>query len=236
RGEYRVRAEGHPKAKGESKLTVRSFVERSLPEPAQLVETKLVSSTLDDFEQRSYWLRVEERRSVWLEAAGRNLADLRIWRDGQRLVDASPLTERVQPKVGQPLLACRLATQLDPGLYLVTAYGGPGQPWAEESDAHPLHLRLGLPRLPEAGRRRMVASPFGVDRFLVPGAANYFRVELPEAAPATLRAGTFDPEQAFGLPEESREVTKKSLPPMAEIDLPAAEDTEPPRSEGTPLP
>ncbi|HVQ28965.1 MAG TPA: hypothetical protein VMV21_05260 [Vicinamibacteria bacterium] len=236
RGEYRVLTEGHPRAKGDAVLAVHPFIERSVPEPSELVETKLVSSTLDDLEQRSYWLRVEERRSVWLEAAGRNLADLRIWRDGQWLVDASPLTERVQPKVGQPLLACRLATQLDPGLYLVTAYGGPGQPWAEESDAHPLHLRLGLPRLPEAGRRRMVASPFGVDRFLVPGAANYFRVELPEAAPATLRAGTFDPEQAFALPEESREVTKKSLPPMAEIDLPAAEDTEPPRSEGTPLP
>ena len=70
----------------------------------------------------------------------------------------------------------------------------------------------------------------------MPGAANYFRVELPEAAPATLRAGIFDPEQAFALPEESREVTKKSLPPLAEIDLPPAEDTEPPRSEGTPLP
>ena len=214
----------------------RAFAERSLPQPSQLVETKVVSSTLDDFEQRSYWLVVKERRRVWLEAAGRNLADLRVWRDGQWLVDAAPTTERVQPKVGEPLLACRLATELDPGIYLVTAYGGPGQPWAEESEARPLYLRFGLPRLPEAGRRRMIAGPFGIDRFLVPGAATYFRIELPEARPASLRAGTFDPDQAFGAPEEGAEVTKKSLPPVAEIELPPAPDTEPPRNDGVPRP
>ncbi len=236
RGEYRVLTEGHPRAKGEVLLRVRGFAERSTPQPLMLVETKLVSSTLDDFEQRSYWLVVKERRRVVLEAAGRNLADLRLWRDGQWLVDAYPAAERVQPRVGQPLLACRLATELDPGLYLVTAYGGPGQPWAEESDAHPLHLRFGLPRLPEAGRRRMVAGPFGVDRFLVPGAATYFRLELEEARPATLRAGTFDANQAFALPQETREITKKSLPPVAEIELPRAEDAEPRREDAPALP
>ena len=141
-----------------------------------------------------------------------------------------PQTERVQPKVGQPLLACRLATELDPGLYLVTAYGGPGQPWAEEGDAHPLHLRFGLPRLPEAGRRRMIAGPFGIDRFLVPGAATYFRLELPEARPATLRARHLRSGRSpSARPRRRAEITKKSLPPVAEIDLPPAPDTEPPR-------
>ena len=40
RGEYRVLTEGHLRAKGEAKLRVRAFVERSVPQPAQLVETK----------------------------------------------------------------------------------------------------------------------------------------------------------------------------------------------------
>ena len=79
--------------------------------------------------------------------------------------------------------------ELEPGLYLVTAYGGPAQPWAEEAEAHPFYMRFGLPRLPEAGRRRFTVSPFGIDRYRVPGAATYFRLELPEARPATPARG-----------------------------------------------
>jgi hypothetical protein len=234
RGEFRLLTEGHSRAAGEARLSVRSFEEQSTPQPSQLVETKLVESSLDDFEQRSFWLVVKERRRIALEAAGRNLADLRLWRDGQWLVDAAPEIERIQPKVGRPLLACRLSTDLEPGLYLVTAYGGPPQPWDDEGEAHPLYLRFGFPRLPEAGRRRLTVSPFGIDRYLVPGAANYVRLELGEALPATLRAATLDPEQPFVLPGEISEITKKSQPPVAEIDLPAQEDAEP-RGEGQPL-
>ena len=214
---------------------MRGFTDLSGEEPRVLLETRLEETTLDDYEQRSYWLVLKERRRVVLEAAGRNLADLRLWRDGQWLVDAYPLIERLQPKVGRPLLACRLATELEPGVYRVTAYGGPAQPWAEEGDAHPLYVRFGTPRLPEAGRRRFAIGPFGVDRYLIPGAATYFRLELPEALPATLRAGDLDPEQPFAPPSEFSEITKKSLPPVAELDLPHSDDAEP-RREDTPPP
>jgi hypothetical protein len=236
RGEYRLLTEGHARASGEARLGARGFTELSGDEPRVLLETRLEETTLDDYEQRSYWLVVKERRRVMLEAAGRNLADLRLWRDGQWLVDAYPLIERLQPKVGQPLLACRLATDLEPGVYRVTAYGGAAQPWAEEGDAHPLYMRFGLPRLPEAGRRRFAVSPFGVDRYLVPGAATYFRLELAEALPATLRAGDLDPEQPFAPPSELREITKKSLPPVAELDLPYSDDPEPRREDAPPPP
>ncbi|HEY6546968.1 MAG TPA: hypothetical protein VI589_03645, partial [Vicinamibacteria bacterium] len=229
RGEYRLLTEGHPRGTGEAALEVRGFAEAASEPPPMLVETRLVESSLEDFQQRSFWLLVKERRRVELEAAGRNLADLRLWRDGQWLVDAHPATARTQPKVGQPLLACRLSTELEPGLYLVTAYGGLPQPWAEESAAHPLYMRFGLPRLPEAGRRRFAISPIGIDRYRVPGAASYFRLELPEAQAATLAAATFDPEQPYAIPSEMREITKKSLPPVAEIDLPPAGDEEPAR-------
>jgi hypothetical protein len=236
RGEYRLVTEGHARAQGEAKLTVQPFAEQHAPDPPMLVETKLVEASLGDLEQRSYWLVVKERRFVALEAAGRNLADLRLWRDGQWLVDAAPETERLQPKVGQPLFACRLAADLEPGRYLLTAYGGPAQPWAEEADAHPLYVRFGLPRLPEAGRRRFTTSPLGIDRYLVPGGATYFRLELDEAQPALLRAATIDPASPFAPPGEMREITKKSAPPVAEIDLPRPDDGEPPAEGAAPVP
>src|SRR5206468_1983698 len=135
------------KGSGDAQLKVRGFTERNAPEPALLVELKPVETALDDYEQRSWWLEVKERRRVILEAAGRNLADLRLWTNGSWLVDAEPAREVVAAQPGRPMLVCRLAADLNPGLYLLTAYGGASQPQAEESAEHPLHLRFGIPRL-----------------------------------------------------------------------------------------
>lgn len=217
RGTYKIIATGHEKASGQAALTVHPYVERNAPQPPELVELKPVAATLDDFQQVSYWLRIEERRQVAIEIAGRNLSDVRLWEDGTWLVDVTPEREVIEPKNGQPLLDCRLATELEPGLYLLSTYGGPGQPWAEGSDAHPLYVRYGIPRLGEAGRRRFVVSPFGVDRYLVPGEATFYRLELPEARPAQLTVGDFNEAEPFS-PEGSRgSIDKDSLPPAADV-------------------
>jgi hypothetical protein len=216
RGEYRVVTASHAMASGSVALEARAFEERNAATPPRLVELKPLAASLGDFEQLSYWLEVAEARTVALEAAGRCLSELRLWRDGQWLVDAAPELQLVQPRSGRPLRLLRLATRLDPGLYLLTAYGGPPQPWAEDDGSHPFHLRFGIPRLPEAGRRRFAVSPFGVDRYRVPGGATYFRLELPEARPATLRVGWFEPDAPFAEDGVATEITKESLPPIAE--------------------
>jgi hypothetical protein len=218
RGETRVVATGHERAKGQAKLEVLAFQELHA-DPPQLVELKPIDLTLEDLKQRSWWVHVTERRTLVVEAAGRSLGDLRLWRDGAWLVAAEPERERTQPRPGKPLLACRLAVTLDPGLYLLTAYGGPALPWAEDDGAHPLHLRAGLPRLPVAGRRRFEVSPFGIDRYRVPGEATYVRAELPEARPLTLGARTLDVEQPFVSPEHASAIDKTSVPPAAELVL-----------------
>ena len=223
RGEYLVTTLGHRAASGDATLSVHAFRPASADPPPRLEELKPVSTSLRDLEQRSWWLDVPSARRVELEAAGRSLADLRLWRDGLWLVDAAPATRRLQPRDGQPLFACRLSTALEPGLYLLTAYGGPEQAWAEESDAHPLHLRWGIPRLGSVGRRRLELSPFGIDRFLVPGSATAFRVELPEARSLELRVGPFDPERPFEEPGARTAIEKESVPPVAELDQPQAE-------------
>src|SRR5204863_9009003 len=97
------------------KKKMRSFTERNAPEPPLLVELKPVETALDDYEQRSWWLEVKERRRVILEAAGRNLADLRLWTNGSWLVDAEPAREVVAAQPGRPRLVCRLARDLNPG-------------------------------------------------------------------------------------------------------------------------
>src|SRR6266566_3281680 len=218
RGEYQVDAFAPEKGSGDAQLKVRGFSERNAPEPPLLVELKSVETALDDYEQRSWWLEVKERRRVLLEAAGRNLADLRLWTNGSWLVDAEPAREVVAAQPGRPMLVCRLAADLNPGLYLLTAYGGVSQPQAEESAEHPLHLRFGIPRPGVVGRRRFTMSPFGADRWLVPGDVSYFRLELPEARPATLRVGS-DVSHPFDASGSAATIGKNALVPVAELDM-----------------
>jgi hypothetical protein len=217
RGQYQVVALGDKRATGTVRLDLRPFVERNQPQPPQLPEFKLIEDQLRDFEQLSYWIEVRQPQRVVLEAAGRSLADLRLWKDGAWLVDAQPLTQVLYPKEGQPLFSCRLSVMLDPGLYLLSAYGGPAQPWSEDSKLNPFYLRQGIPHLGVAGRRRMVVSPFGCDRFLVPGPATYFRLELPEARTARLLVDWFRQESPFNVSGNGAEISKKSVPPVAEV-------------------
>lgn len=216
RGEVRVVALGPNLGRGEARLAVRTFRELS-PEPAPLlVEERLESSELGDLEQRSWWLEIAARRRVVLEAAGRHLADLRLWQGGSWLVDAEPRIDRIEPLAGRPLRRARLAAELAPGLYRLTAYGGVEEPWPQGGAERPLHLRWGLPRRSAAARDALTVGPFGSERFLVPARANFFRIELPEGRPATLGVAAFDPEDPFAEPELSWSVTKESLPPVAE--------------------
>jgi len=217
RGVYRVVTLGDTRAKGEARLEVLPFAELHTPKPPLLPELRFVEGTLEDLQQVSHWIQIDEARSYSFEAAGRSLADLRLWKDGTWLVDATPATQIVQPKTGQPVRVCRLATRLERGLYLLTAYGGPPQPWSE-GDAHPFFLRSGIRRLGEAGRERMTVSPFGTDRFRVPGTTTFFRIELPAARPLTMDVSTFDADQPFLANEARAEITKESRPPVAELD------------------
>ena len=144
RGEYRLVAHAHEEGSGEVALAVHGFTELGGSELPQLVEHKLVTTTLGDFQQHSYWLHITQRRHVILEAAGRSLADLRLWKDGNWLVDVEPTMSVAQPAAGRPLTLCQIDASLEPGLCRLTAYGGPPQPWTQDADQHPLHLRYGI--------------------------------------------------------------------------------------------
>jgi len=123
RGEYKILTYASAKGSGQAKLSVHAF--RWLQDrPPLLVEQRLERATLDDFEQRSYWLEVKEKHTVAIEAAGRHLSDLRLWRDGTWLVNVDPQLVISQARADHPLQIARFTAQLEPGLYLVTAYGG----------------------------------------------------------------------------------------------------------------
>lgn len=218
-GVYKAVTQGSENGSGEARLDARGFREKNAPKPPALLELKPIRDRLDDFEQISYWLEIKEHRRVALEAAGRNLSDLRLWKDGTWLVDVSPSLETLEPFAGRPLRVCRIATALEPGLYLVTAYGGRPLPWTEKAEEHPFFLQYGIPKLGPAGRQRFAVGPLGLDRWRVPGAATFFRMELPEARKASFRVGTYSESTPFSEGGSGGEIAKNSVPPAAETDF-----------------
>jgi uncharacterized protein YecT (DUF1311 family) len=222
RGQYKILLQASEQGSGDAALSVHPFAELNGPEIPRLPEIRRIDTDLGDYQQRSYWVEITSRRVVAIEAAGRNLTEMRLWRDGNWLVDATPVVDQVEPEPGKPLAVRRMVTTLEPGLYLLSAYGGPDLPWAKTSDAHPLHLRMGIPTLADAGRQAFTASPFGLDRYLVPASANFFRIELPEAEAAEIDVRDYSEDQAFD-PGEGASVTKKSVPPIAEVNRSSSE-------------
>jgi hypothetical protein len=217
RGSYKLITHGHREASGDVQLEAHAFEELNTGLAPVLPELLLLESALGDLQQRSWWIEIDERERVILEAAGRYLADMRLWRDGSWLVEALPDCEPIQPREGQPLLRCQLSTVLEPGLYLLSAYGGPGQSWSEQSDARPLWLRSGIPSMGEAGRQRTTISPFGEDRFLVPGAADLVRLELPQAREAWVSVAPHSAERPFRTDGRGGQIREESVPPVTTV-------------------
>lgn len=217
RGDYKLLTRAAESGSGKVALAVHRAQEMSAKLAPRLVEFRLERNRLEDLQQRSYWLKIEKRRTVAIEAAGRNLADLRLWKDGNWLVEAEPSSDVITPTKGKPLGHRLLVADLNPGLYLLSAYGGPEQPWAESSTEHPFYLRMGIPKLGGNERRRHITSPFGIDRWLVPEGPDYFRLELPSAEGGELGLRRYDESRPFADAESTATVTKKSIPPVAEL-------------------
>ncbi|MDB5510538.1 MAG: hypothetical protein JWR08_21 [Enterovirga sp.] len=184
RGTYKLLVVGSPGAQGEARLAIEPF-RQAADTAASLVFGGSASSDLSDLGQRSWWVQVEKPGRVSVEAAGRSLGDLRLWRNGRDLAALEPAVSRVTPKVGHPLTRLRLDGEVEPGLFLVTAYGGPKIAWTDGDPAEPLHVRIGNPE-PVGSWVEGTVGPTGAVRFEAPAAATQFRLELPDPAPATL--------------------------------------------------
>ena len=217
-GEYKIAAYCKHGSKEQVTLAARTFRElnQSLP---FLVEFKTIETQLGDFEQASYWLEIKKRRYVAIEAAGRHLRDLRLWKDGNFLIDAALQSEDAEPQTGKPLGILRLVVKLNPGFYLLTAYGGLARPWSVSSEQHPLYIRYGIQSLPAVNRQVYTASPFGVDRWWVSEYSDYFHLELDRSDKAGLQVTNFDASRPFSTQGQQRLITKKSRVPAVELSV-----------------
>lgn len=187
-GVYKLRVFSAKGASGTVALRATPFRDAAppaaLPRPGQPL-----GATLRDGEQRAFWLSVPPSGAVRIEAAGRALADLRLWRDGRELSALEPVLAPVEPVPGRPLTDIRLDGKVEPGTYLAVAYGGPPATWTDGDAAQPFHLRSGASDALQAGWAGGAVGPFGSEVFDLPASAALLRLQLPQAARAELAAG-----------------------------------------------
>ena len=216
KGTYKIRVFGGKGATGNVKLTAQAYQELESSDAA--LTTAAVNADLSDLQQRSYWIDIPDSGRVDIEAVGRSLQDLRLWRNGTDIADLSPRLSIFELKPGLPMTRATLTGTVEPGRYLVTAYGGQKLVWTNSDAAEPFHIRVGTQMSLAAGIAEGEIGPFGSVRFEAPADLDTFRLELPQSAPAVLRAGRISSTAtAF----QSAAIVKSSREPVATLSLSA---------------
>ncbi|PWB83317.1 MAG: hypothetical protein C3F11_07245, partial [Methylocystaceae bacterium] len=214
KGVYKIRIFGAKGATGKAKLAAEPFQELQTTRET-LTSGQKHGAELGDLGQRSFTVDVGSSRHVSLEAVGRSLRDLRLWRAGGELVDLAPERRIIEPKPGRPVTRLRLEGNVEPGRYVVTAYGGEPIVWPEGGTAQPFFIRLDAPASLAAGVVEGVIGPFGSARFEAPASYDTFRLELPQPVAARLEA-----RRGRGSPS-SAVIGKTSREPVAIVSLAA---------------
>jgi hypothetical protein len=180
KGEYRVTVLGEKKTNGPVTVSAMPFAYIPGLKPSYLVPLKENRFSLEDLQQAGFWFEIPSDTMIYISACGRNLADLRLWRDGEWLVetDNRPFTARPRPET--PLAGITLVARVPKGTYLVTCYGGPETPWAIESKEHPLSLTWGLESLAGNGIIHAAIPSRGYYQVLLAPGTSTVVVEAPD--------------------------------------------------------
>ncbi len=217
-GEYRLEVETPPGTSGQVELVVREFQELSPSPWPTLAENQLVETTLEDFQQRSYWLYVPPGAPpVPIQVAGRAASHVHLWRAGEASAAATEEAEATELASGQPLRVMRLAPALQSGWYQLTVYGGTPLSWSSEQQSFPLFIQVGVPYLTPYLRHQLPASPFGCSFFRTSGDQTLFRLELPTAATASLQVGRYRPEAPLSPGQHRVSLDKTARVPAVEL-------------------
>ncbi|BDV37470.1 hypothetical protein [Methylocystis bryophila] len=218
-GVYKLRVSGAKGASGAARLSAEPFQElneRRLP----LAPETIQSAELTDLQQRSYAIEVGPEGRIYVEAIGRSLADLRLWRENGELLDLAFEKRGAEPKPGRPMTRIRLEGPVAQGRYTVTAYGGEPIVWSEGGKAQPFMIRLASPTPLDAGVAEGTLGPFGSARFVAQPNSNAFRLEAPQPAPLRLDEWRGGQRRGFA------EIAKKSRDAFATL-RDEHEETEP---------
>jgi hypothetical protein len=159
RGEYKLVTQGIRKATGTTIITATPFMFPDGFQPAYLVPLRENHLQMNDMQQIFFWFETLTDTTVYVEACGRNLDALVLWRDGEWLVETANKSFIARPKPETPLSGISLSARVPKGTYMVAAYGGKGISWSTNSSDHSLCIKAGFEDLP-ANFTTMMTVPF----------------------------------------------------------------------------
>ena len=218
KGTYKIRLRSHKEGVGTLKLAAHPFVEVGASDKLLSLDAyQIESSSLEDLQQRSFWLHLKERRVLRLEAIGRNLKDCRLWRDGVWLEDIKPRFSTYEPVNGQPMRYAEFYHDLNPGIYRLTFYGGAALAWTDDSGEHPFFLRMGYRELGASGKQIITLSPFGRDVYVAPAKTDFFQISRADKKVTRLLVRRWDDKASRHGGIDQTSITKESRNPWAAV-------------------
>ena len=203
-GEYKVFTEGPRDAEGNVRLEVTKFAPfDSSGEGGRaggkdkfgyLAPFGQVSARLVDKEARGWWIFVPRDTLVYIEAMGRRISGLAIFRE--RLIasaggDGSSYDFLNTGVSGKPLYGLRVVRKLPRGKYLIMAYGGARDKYTVSDSASPLYVQWMIrpvePGKPITGK----IGASGVNRFAATqsNGVAYVVVESPKMQKLAVKPG-----------------------------------------------
>ncbi|MBN1550677.1 hypothetical protein JW979_04375, partial [bacterium] len=186
KGHVKLRVIGDPLSEGEAVINVVEYVIQPGTSSMTLQNNEMLTTELRDCCFIVFEFNISQNQKIFIDAAGRSLKEARIWRNGSWLCASEMVRELYEGKPSQPLQACRLYQELSPGDYHLVLYGGSPLSWPEESDEYPLFVRMGIRSVEDNLNERRVMNNMGVDRWVVSGSMNYFRLDLLDRGDANI--------------------------------------------------
>ncbi|MCY1075969.1 hypothetical protein [Archangium lansingense] len=169
-GTYKLRLASRTTGKGtQGKVDLKAVAyTEDNAQPVLLVPEREVRQVLAPRHQASFWLKIDKRQPVTLRVSGRTAGDVRLWRNGAWLEPVQVKDASTQPRAGQPQYEWWLETTLDPGSYLLTAYGTAPKQWTEGQEDNTLSVAYAFPKAPAVRSLSVTLPSWGMSSVELP--------------------------------------------------------------------
>ena len=123
-----------PQKRKAARAQVKATAFADVDAPLVLVPGRSSLVSLPVGQQVTRWLRVPTRQEIVIDVYGRTAGVLKLWRDGQWVMDADAVKDIDRPLPGRPIHHQRLTTVVDTGDYTVVVYGSAPQTFSTGAD------------------------------------------------------------------------------------------------------
>jgi len=159
------------KATDVPRARVRATAFSDVDEVRLLPRGRSATAVVPPGRQVSHLLRIERRREVVLDVAGRSVGDVRLWRDGAFVEDVAFTSTVLRPAAGRPVWHHHLETVLDAGDYVLVAAGTNAQAFTTGTDDDTAFIGHDARPLPDGGAASITLPAWGFVTLRAPAGA-----------------------------------------------------------------